>query len=329
MTEAIASRSAASGPATAPPGAPEFAVSGAWPDNTAPALGDLDPSTVGTAGTADSGIDTLGTADLTSPDGPISHGTGRLGTADLGTTARSPAAHAPTALQANTLGLSAHGAGTLGTACCDATSSSPTLAGSADRALAEPLLTDLEPRFSWPLSPAPAVTRPFQAPSTPYGPGHRGVDLAAAPGQQVLAAGPGVVIFAGQVAGDGVVSIDHDGGLRTTYEPVTPLVAAGTQVFAGQPIATVNPGHPGCPGAACLHWGVRRGEEYLSPLGLIRAVSAIRLKPWNPEQPTTRPPALPAAAFFSRSAFTSLAVAGDPSSRETGNLRSNATQPPP
>lgn len=125
------------------------------------------------------------------------------------------------------------------------------------------------------------MTRAFQQPDTPYGPGHRGVDLAAAPDQPVLAAGPGVVVFAGQVAGRGVVSIDHDGGLRTTYEPVTPTVPAGTQVFAGQPIGTVDPGHPGCPVAACLHWGVRRGEEYLDPLGLIRTRSAIRLKPWN------------------------------------------------
>jgi murein DD-endopeptidase MepM/ murein hydrolase activator NlpD len=154
-------------------------------------------------------------------------------------------------------------------------------------ALAAPLTSaaqsaEPEPRFGWPLSPTPPVTRPFEAPTTEYGPGHRGVDLGAAPGQQVLAAGPGVVVFAGQVAGQGVVSIDHDGGLRTTYEPVTPMVPAGAQVFLGQPIGTVNAGHPGCPVAACLHWGVRRGAEYLSPLGLIRTESVIRLKPWEP-----------------------------------------------
>lgn len=139
-----------------------------------------------------------------------------------------------------------------------------------------------EPRFSWPLSPPPEVTRAFEAPATEYGPGHRGVDLAAAPGQPVLAAAPGVVVFAGQVAGQGVVSIDHDGGLRTTYEPVTPTVPAGAQVYGGQQIGLVNPGHPGCPVAACLHWGVRRGEEYLNPLALIRTESVIRLKPWEP-----------------------------------------------
>lgn len=140
---------------------------------------------------------------------------------------------------------------------------------------------DPDPRFSWPLSPEPAVVTPFQPPSSDYGPGHRGVDLAASAGQQVLAAGPGVVVFAGIVAGQGVVSIDHDGELHTTYEAVTPTVTVGTQVYQGQPIGLTTAGHPGCPVAVCLHWGVRRGEEYLNPLALIRTVSAIRLKPWE------------------------------------------------
>lgn len=97
----------------------------------------------------------------------------------------------------------------------------------------------------------------------------------------MLAAGPGVIVFTGLVAGIGVVSVDHDGGLRTTYQPVTPILAVGTRVQRGQPIAVVNPGHPGCPTAACLHWGVRRDGEYLDPLGLIRTESVIRLKPWD------------------------------------------------
>jgi murein DD-endopeptidase MepM/ murein hydrolase activator NlpD len=135
-------------------------------------------------------------------------------------------------------------------------------------------------RFSWPLQPEPQVVRSFQAPDDPYGPGHRGVDLAAQPGQPVLAAGAGVVVFAGELAGRGVVSIDHD-ALRTTYEPVRPAVKVGDQVYAGQRIATVASGHGGCDGP-CLHWGVRRGNppEYLNPLELLGS-SRIRLKPWE------------------------------------------------
>src|SRR5689334_22617302 len=79
--------------------------------------------------------------------------------------------------------------------------------------------------YRWPLARVPAVTRPFLPPRRPRLPGRRGVDLGGSPGVLVLAAGTGVVAFAGSVAGVGVVSIDHPGGLRITYEPVTPLVA--------------------------------------------------------------------------------------------------------
>ncbi|GAA4530935.1 hypothetical protein GCM10023192_20280 [Amycolatopsis samaneae] len=147
-------------------------------------------------------------------------------------------------------------------------------------AAASPTAAKAEPRLSWPLSPVPKVTRYFDAPETPFGPGHRGVDLGAEPGQQVLAAAEGVVVFAGVLAGRGVVSVDHDGGLRTTYEPVTPAVPAGAQVYRGQPLGAVVPGHPGCAVAACLHWGVRRGPEYLDPLTLTGERGEIRLKPF-------------------------------------------------
>ena len=134
-------------------------------------------------------------------------------------------------------------------------------------------------RFAWPLAPPHPVVRPFDAPATPYGPGHRGVDLGAPAGAPVLSAGPGVVVFAGQLAGRGVVSVDHPNGLRTTYEPVAPTVKAGRRVAAGAVLGHLRPGHLGCPGA-CLHWGVRRGEEYLDPLSLL-ATGHVRLLPWK------------------------------------------------
>jgi murein DD-endopeptidase MepM/ murein hydrolase activator NlpD len=134
--------------------------------------------------------------------------------------------------------------------------------------------------YRWPLAGTVAVTRPFDPPPRPWLPGHRGADLAGSPGAVVFAAGAGVVAFAGTVAGIGVVSVDHAGGLRTTYEPVTPRVPAGTRVDAGQPIGVLLPGHEGCPVAACLHWGLRRGADYLDPLLLLRAVR-MRLYPLN------------------------------------------------
>ncbi|WP_232662443.1 murein hydrolase activator EnvC family protein [Pseudonocardia sp. TRM90224] len=134
-------------------------------------------------------------------------------------------------------------------------------------------------RYAWPLAGPAAVRTPFRAPAHPYGPGHRGVDLAGTPGQVVHAARGGTVVFAGPIAGRTVVSVQHDDGLRTTYEPLEPLVVAGALVSAGDPLGTLGPGHPGCPDAACLHWGVRRDHvEYLDPLVLLRP-ARIRLLP--------------------------------------------------
>jgi murein DD-endopeptidase MepM/ murein hydrolase activator NlpD len=161
---------------------------------------------------------------------------------------------------------------------------SPTLVGvsSAPAAPAGPELPRAGPapvRFAWPLAPPHPVVRPFDAPATPYGPGHRGVDLGAPAGAPVLSAGPGVVVFAGQLANRGVVSVDHPNGLRTTYEPLAPAVRAGGKVTEGTVLGRLRPGHAGCPGA-CLHWGVRRGDEYLDPVAFV-ATGHVRLKPWK------------------------------------------------
>jgi murein DD-endopeptidase MepM/ murein hydrolase activator NlpD len=131
-------------------------------------------------------------------------------------------------------------------------------------------------------SPVPRsrVTRPFESLPNPYAAGHRGVDLAGSPSTPVLAAGDGVVVFAGMVAGRPVVSIEHTNGLRTTYEPVDPSVAAGVRVTRGSPIGRLAAGHAGCPVSACLHWGLRRGETYLDPMALLRP-PRVRLLPWR------------------------------------------------
>ncbi|GJF11071.1 hypothetical protein NGTWS0302_06840 [Mycolicibacterium cyprinidarum] len=122
----------------------------------------------------------------------------------------------------------------------------------------------------------------FDAPSPNWLRGHRGVDLAASPGQLVYAAGSGTVVFAGQLAGRPLVSIAHPGGLRTTYEPVRPVVRPGQVVNSQSVIGELTPGHPGCAAPACLHWGAMWGSaaraDYIDPLGLV-ASTPIRLKP--------------------------------------------------
>ena len=138
-------------------------------------------------------------------------------------------------------------------------------------------------RLEWPMLP-PVVTRTFDAPSPDWQRGHRGVDLAGTPGQPVYSGGAGIVVFAGLLAGRPVVSVEHSGGLRTSYEPVEAAVHPGRRVDAGTPLGRLVAGHPGCPAAACLHWGAMWGPsaraDYVDPLGLL-AGTPIRLKPLN------------------------------------------------
>ncbi|MGW9347108.1 Peptidase family M23 [Nocardiopsis flavescens] len=125
--------------------------------------------------------------------------------------------------------------------------------------------------WNWPLDPPPRVLRPFDPPGRPWLPGHRGVDLAAEPGRDVLAAGPGRVHFAGTVAGTPVVSVSH-GELRTTYLPVETDLARGDPVRGGQVIGTLAEGPRHCADRPCLHWGLLSGREYLDPLSLLGPV---------------------------------------------------------
>ncbi|MDD7941131.1 M23 family metallopeptidase [Actinomycetospora lutea] len=174
------------------------------------------------------------------------------------------------------------------------------LAGTAVAAPAPPPVVPVG-AFGWPVAgvdgraaPATAgapgtVTRLFDPPPHYYGRGHRGADVAGRPGLAVMAAGDGVVVFAGRVAGRGVVSVEHAAGLRTTYEPVAVAVTPGVHVRRGDTLGALEPGHRGCPVAACLHWGLRRPSadpaagalEYLDPL-LLLGLGRVRLLPTDP-----------------------------------------------
>jgi murein DD-endopeptidase MepM/ murein hydrolase activator NlpD len=159
-------------------------------------------------------------------------------------------------------------------------------------AVAAPALDHTE-QWRWPVEgpdgqAAPSVLKPFDAPAQPWSAAHRGVDLAAAPFDLVRAAGAGTVAFAGPLAGRGVVSVEHAGGLRTTYEPVDATVREGEPVAAGSVLGILEPLTTHC-GRTCLHWGLRRGDSYLDPLSLIRRIPPVLL-PYGP--PIARPPAL-------------------------------------
>lgn len=121
------------------------------------------------------------------------------------------------------------------------------------------------------------VLRAFDPPAKDWQPGHRGVDLAAKVGTPVRAAAAGRVSVAQVIGGRGVVTIVH-GDLRTTYEPVRASVRVGQQVRAGDVIGAVQAGH--CAGG-CLHFGLKRGDQYLDPLGDMygQGTGPVRLLP--------------------------------------------------
>ncbi|WP_238997763.1 M23 family metallopeptidase [Nocardioides limicola] len=145
-----------------------------------------------------------------------------------------------------------------------------------------------EPRGEWPLEPVPQVVTGFSPPAQPWQPGHRGVDLLGRVGQPVVAAMPGEITYAASLAGRGVVVVAHADGTRTTYEPVSPLLDVGTTVSAGARIGVLQVHGSHCFPTSCLHWGWRRGEEYLDPLSLV-GVRPVRLLPlWSDLPPPSQ-----------------------------------------
>jgi murein DD-endopeptidase MepM/ murein hydrolase activator NlpD len=128
----------------------------------------------------------------------------------------------------------------------------------------------------WPVAPAHVVAR-FVAPAHEYGPGHRGIDLRASSGSEIVSPAAGVVAFAGSVAGRGIVTIDHGAGLVTTLEPVRALVAIGATVWAGEVVAVADVGGHTALGA--LHFGVREYGRYIDPRVLLGGVPRAILLP--------------------------------------------------
>lgn len=133
------------------------------------------------------------------------------------------------------------------------------------RTLAVLILALVGTPWAWPVPPPVAIERPYVAPATAYGAGHRGIDLAA-PDGQATAPADGVVSFVGFVVDRPVLSIRHPGGVVSSYEPLQTTLAAGDRVRRGDPIGTVLPGH--CE-RVCLHLGVRIDGQYVSPLLLL------------------------------------------------------------
>ncbi|MCQ1954758.1 M23 family metallopeptidase [Arthrobacter sp. zg-Y238] len=127
--------------------------------------------------------------------------------------------------------------------------------------------TAYSPPWTWPLDPMPVLLRPFDPPAQPWLAGHRGIDVAAAEGSAVLAPADGRVIFARRVVDRPVLTIDHGGGLKSSFEPAEASVPVGTVVSKGTAVGSVRAGSH-C-GPECMHWGVRLNGEYMDPLAYV------------------------------------------------------------
>src|SRR5262245_22834221 len=118
--------------------------------------------------------------------------------------------------------------------------------------------------WTWPVQGP--VIRGFDPPDTPFGAGHRGIDIAVAPGTPIVAPEAGTVSFAGRVGGELFVTIVHGGGLSSTCSWISSAtVRDGDVVSRGQLIGTTGTGPPGA-SVAHLHFGAKLDGEYVDPL---------------------------------------------------------------
>ena len=113
------------------------------------------------------------------------------------------------------------------------------------------------------------VADPYRPPEDPYGPGNRGTEYDTVPGDVVRAAAAGTVSFAGPVAGSLHVSVDHGGGLVSSYSYLERIsVRAGAAVDQGQVIGVAG---------ETLHFGVRLDSSYVDPDSFI-GVRRVRVR---------------------------------------------------
>ena len=169
---------------------------------------------------------------------------------------------------------------------------------------------------SWPLPEAGEVVTPFGAVyATAKGEStHRGVDLAAEPGVQVLAPIAGTVTFVGSVPaiGGGTViaaTVTSAEGVMSTVLPLgSPEVERGASVAAGEPLGALADAGDGSSSEPHLHVGIRRGDVYLDPMTILETPEASRAAP------STKSPTAPADDSASMASPGAARTAAAPSS---------------
>lgn len=115
------------------------------------------------------------------------------------------------------------------------------------------------------MPPARLVVRPY-APVGRWA-GHWGIDVASTIGGVVTPVGPGTVAFSGVVVGNHTVTIDHGGGVVTSYSYLGSIdvgrgVAVGRSTRLGT--STIHDGVPS------YHLSLRLNGTYVDPAALAR-----------------------------------------------------------
>jgi hypothetical protein len=124
------------------------------------------------------------------------------------------------------------------------------------------------------------VVNQYLAPMTEYGQGHRGIDLPALMGDQVLSPATGQISFVGKVGYRNLISIQFGNSFTASLEPVCSDLAEGMNVQLGDPIGLVcepDPEYVWHCQQTCLHFGTRSESGYFSPLAIIGGLTPSRL----------------------------------------------------
>lgn len=132
-------------------------------------------------------------------------------------------------------------------------------------------------RWIPPLGVPLQISTGFLAPPNPYAAGHRGFDLGASAGTEIVAPTSGVVTFAGTIVDRPVLSIRVDAQTVVSLEPAETELSAGASVTRGAAIGIVS--HGGHCAAHCLHLGVRVDGNYVNPLRYF--AGRPKLLPWG------------------------------------------------
>lgn len=148
--------------------------------------------------------------------------------------------------------------------------------GAAEQLASPPAAADRSGSWLWPV-PSHTPVKTFAAPPTRYAAGHRGIDLAVSQGLAVTAPDDAVVRFAGTVVDRPVLTLDHGGGILSSYEPVRSELPVGSTIARGAVIGAMASGGHCADG--CLHVGVRVDGRYVSPLLFFARVPPAVLLP--------------------------------------------------